>query len=63
MHNTIRVYKQSRDVDVPIVDLDDDFLEGDIAWVETPLNPTGEARNIKLYADKVPEFLAAISAW
>jgi hypothetical protein len=27
-----------------VVDLDDDFEGVDICWVETPLNPTGEAR-------------------
>jgi cystathionine gamma-synthase len=27
-----------------VVDLDDDFQGIDICWVETPLNPTGEAR-------------------
>jgi cystathionine gamma-synthase len=53
VHSTIRLYKQSRDVDVPLVDLDDEYQEGDLAWVETPLNPTGEARDIKHYADKV----------
>lgn len=53
VYNTIRVYKQSRDVDIPIIDLDDDFEEGDVAWVETPLNPTGEARDIQYYSGKV----------
>jgi hypothetical protein len=27
-----------------VVDIDDDFEGVDICWVETPLNPTGEAR-------------------
>lgn len=27
-----------------------------MAWVETPLNPTGEARNLKHYADKASTF-------
>jgi len=53
IYNTIRVYKHSRDTDVPVIDLDDDFQDGDIAWVETPLNPTGEARDIQYYSDKV----------
>lgn len=35
-----------------VIDLDDEYQEGDLAWVETPLNPTGEARNLKHYADK-----------
>ena len=38
-----------------MIDLDDEYQEGDLAWVETPLNPTGEARSIKYYADKVEQ--------
>ena len=60
VHNTIRVYNQSRDVAVPIIDLDDGFKEGDIAWVETPLNPTGEARDIQYYSDKVRNTFSSI---
>ena len=36
-----------------IVGIDDAFQSGDLVWVETPLNPLGEARNIKHYADRV----------
>ncbi|KAI0321819.1 Cys/Met metabolism PLP-dependent enzyme-domain-containing protein, partial [Amylostereum chailletii] len=36
-----------------IVDIDSDFTGVDLCWVETPLNPTGEARNIQHYADKI----------
>lgn len=36
-----------------IIDIDDDFEKGDLCWIETPLNPTGEVRNIGYYADKV----------
>ena len=36
-----------------VVDIDDEFEKGDLCWLETPLNPTGEARNIQFYADKV----------
>lgn len=39
-----------------VIDLDDEYQEGDLAWVETPLNPTGEARNLKHYADKASAF-------
>ncbi|KAF8592776.1 cystathionine gamma-synthase [Ramaria rubella] len=53
VYNTIRVYNKSRDIEVPVIDLDDEYQEGDMAWVETPLNPTGEARDIQHYADKV----------
>jgi cystathionine beta-lyase/cystathionine gamma-synthase len=27
-----------------IIDLDADLKEGDLVWLETPLNPTGEVR-------------------
>ncbi|KAM5534316.1 hypothetical protein V8D89_012044 [Ganoderma adspersum] len=52
-HATIDVYKRGRQGDLPIVGIDDDFQPGDLCWLETPLNPTGEARDIKYYADKV----------
>ncbi|KAI0375737.1 cystathionine gamma-synthase [Pilatotrama ljubarskyi] len=52
-HATIDVYKRSRNADLPIIDLDDDFQPGDLCWLETPLNPTGEARDIKYYAHKI----------
>ncbi|PCH41264.1 cystathionine gamma-synthase [Wolfiporia cocos MD-104 SS10] len=52
-HNTIDVYKRSRSGDLPLIGLDDEFQPGDLCWLETPLNPTGEARDIKYYADKV----------
>ncbi|TFK94703.1 cystathionine gamma-synthase [Polyporus arcularius HHB13444] len=50
-HATIAIYKRS--TDVPLIDIDDDFQPGDLCWLETPLNPTGESRDIKYYADKV----------
>ncbi|KAI0069148.1 cystathionine gamma-synthase [Artomyces pyxidatus] len=50
-HHVISTYKRGRTLEV--VDLDDDFTGVDLAWVETPLNPTGEARNLQHYADKV----------
>ncbi|CAE7056553.1 unnamed protein product [Rhizoctonia solani] len=52
VHVSIDVYKKTHP-DLELVDFDDEFKPGDICWVETPLNPTGEARNIKHYADKV----------
>ncbi|KAH8118390.1 cystathionine gamma-synthase [Phellopilus nigrolimitatus] len=50
-HATIEVYKKSKNV--KIISLDEDFEEGTLCWVETPLNPTGESRNIQFYANKV----------
>lgn len=52
-HNSIDVYQQSRDVPVEIIGLDDEYQEGDVVWLETPLNPTGEASDIQHYADKI----------
>ncbi|EMD40651.1 hypothetical protein CERSUDRAFT_111233 [Gelatoporia subvermispora B] len=52
-HHTIEVYKRSRGEDLPIIGLDDEYQPGDLCWLETPLNPTGEAKDIKYYADKV----------
>ncbi|KAL5508202.1 hypothetical protein ACEPAH_5821 [Sanghuangporus vaninii] len=50
-HHTIQIYKKARDI--KIINIDDDFEEGTLCWLETPLNPKGEARNIQFYADKV----------
>ena len=43
-HGTIQVYKKTRGVDFKVIDLDDEYLPGDLCWLETPLNPTGESR-------------------
>ena len=43
-HSTIEVYKRIRGGDLPVLGLDEDFQPGDLCWLETPLNPTGEAR-------------------
>jgi cystathionine gamma-synthase len=58
--STIRVFGQARGVDVPLISLEDDFKEGDIVWLETPMNPTGEAKDIRYYADKVSRCLLGI---
>ncbi|KAK0498754.1 Cys/Met metabolism PLP-dependent enzyme-domain-containing protein [Armillaria luteobubalina] len=52
-HSTIEVYNKSRDTPLELIDLDDEFQPGDLCWLETPLNPSGESRDIKYYADKV----------
>lgn len=41
-HNSISVYKKANKV--KIIGLEDDFEEGTLCWLETPLNPTGESR-------------------
>ena len=43
-HATIEVYKKGRGETLKIVNIDDPFQEGDLCWLETPLNPTGESR-------------------
>lgn len=52
-HATIEVYRKSRGVNLEVIDLDTTYKPGDLCWLETPLNPTGEARDIQHYADKV----------
>jgi cystathionine gamma-synthase len=42
-HATIKTFKEIRP-DLTVIDLDDEFKEGDLCWIETPLNPTGESR-------------------
>ncbi|KAH7889549.1 cystathionine gamma-synthase [Phlebopus sp. FC_14] len=51
-HAAMRVYLRGRS-DSSIINLDDEFQEGDLCWLESPLNPTGESRDIKYYADKI----------
>ena len=41
---TIEVYKKSRTDPIDVIGIDDEFREGDVLWLETPVNPTGEAR-------------------
>ncbi|KIJ37385.1 hypothetical protein M422DRAFT_781742 [Sphaerobolus stellatus SS14] len=50
---SIKQYESARDEPIPQIDLDDEYQEGDVAWLETPLNPTGEALDIQHYADKI----------
>mmetsp|Transcript_1986 Transcript_1986/g.6581 ORF Transcript_1986/g.6581 Transcript_1986/m.6581 type:complete len:336 (-) Transcript_1986:471-1478(-) len=46
-HAALRVLRQSRDVEV--AGLDETPREGDLAWLETPKNPTGELADIRKY--------------
>ncbi|EEB96462.1 hypothetical protein MPER_04401 [Moniliophthora perniciosa FA553] len=52
-HMTLQAYQKSKDVELPVIDLDDEFQPGDICWLETPVNPTGESRDIRYYAEKI----------
>ncbi|KAJ7507701.1 Cys/Met metabolism PLP-dependent enzyme-domain-containing protein [Mycena galericulata] len=51
-HAMIQVYLKAAP-HVKVIRLDDDFESGDLCWLETPLNPSGESRDIKYYADKI----------
>ncbi|KAH9817157.1 Cys/Met metabolism PLP-dependent enzyme-domain-containing protein [Melampsora americana] len=65
-HDTIKRYCQIRgmnerkSVEVKVIDLDDTYPPSStglkvLVWLETPVNPTGECRDIKSYAHKVRE--------
>ena len=41
---SLNIYKLGRDNGIEIIDIDDPYKEGDVVWLETPLNPTGESR-------------------
>jgi cystathionine gamma-synthase len=45
-HGSISTYIKGRFTDTPIIGLDDEFREGDLCWLESPLNPTGESRQV-----------------
>jgi hypothetical protein len=42
----ISTYIKGRFADTPLIDLDDEFQEGDICWLESPLNPMGVSRQV-----------------
>lgn len=65
VHEAIELYK--RDRDVKIIDIDDEYPSvpgrptsddsgiregGLLVWIETPLNPTGEARDLSSYCER-----------
>ncbi|KAG8936037.1 hypothetical protein FRC02_004949 [Tulasnella sp. 418] len=52
VHGIIDIVKRINK-DLVVIDLDDDYQPGDLCWVETPLNPTGEARDLAKYAAKI----------
>jgi len=53
VHDTISVYRKFKGPEFQVIDINDEFQAGDLCWLETPLNPTGESRDIQFYADKV----------
>lgn len=44
LFNKIRVLEK--------IDVDDEFKKGDLVWIESPINPTGEIHDISHYAQK-----------
>ena len=53
VQHAIQQFKRIRNGDLEVIDIDDEFQPGDLCWIETPMNPIGESRNIRYYADKV----------
>ncbi|KAM0793136.1 hypothetical protein ACM66B_000612 [Microbotryomycetes sp. NB124-2] len=55
-HTAVQVYRELRGKDaVRVISLDDEYPRNQgqlLVWLETPLNPTGEVRSIRKYADK-----------
>ena len=49
----VQQLKRIRNGNLEVIDIDDEFQDGDLCWIETPVNPTGESRNIQYYANKV----------
>lgn len=47
-HMSLEVYQLSKDQGIEVIGLDDEFKAGDLCWLETPLNPTGEARYVSV---------------
>lgn len=43
-HAAIDIYFQGRAGNKSVISVDDDFQEGDLCWLETPVNPTGMSR-------------------
>jgi len=39
-----RSFKKIPGNNLQVIDIDDEFQEGDLCWLETPLNPTGVSR-------------------
>jgi cystathionine gamma-synthase len=43
-HASIEVYRKISGNKLQVIDIEDEFQEGDLCWLETPLNPTGVSR-------------------
>lgn len=54
-HASLELYGKSTGSNVQVIDLDDEYAPGDLCWLETPVNPTGESRDIQYYAKRIHE--------
>ncbi|KAF8631531.1 hypothetical protein AX15_002289 [Amanita polypyramis BW_CC] len=50
---SMEAYGKSTGLGLTLIDLDDEYQPGDLCWLETPVNPTGESRDMQYYADKI----------
>ncbi|KAI8580235.1 hypothetical protein K450DRAFT_238774 [Umbelopsis ramanniana AG] len=57
-HGFIEVYKRHRDI--AIIDLDAELQKGDLVWLESPLNPTGEVYDILAYTERAHKVGATV---
>ena len=57
VQQAVQQFKRIRGGNLEVIDIDDEYQDGDVCWIETPMNPTGESRSIQYYADKVPRLL------
>ncbi|KAM3583656.1 hypothetical protein VKS41_003629 [Umbelopsis sp. WA50703] len=57
-HGFIEIYKRHRDID--IIDIDDELQEGDLLWLESPLNPTGEVLDVVAYSERAHKVGATV---
>ena len=53
VQHAVQQFKRIRGGNFEVIGIDDEFRDGDVCWIETPMNPTGVSRNIQYYADKV----------
>ncbi|KAK7031082.1 hypothetical protein VNI00_013686 [Paramarasmius palmivorus] len=53
IYQTVQAYSKAKDEEVKVIDLDAEYEPGDVVWLETPVNPTGECRDIAYYAEKI----------
>jgi len=60
VQQAVQQFKRIRNGNLEVIDMDDEFRDGDLCWIETPVNPTGESRSIQYYADKVPIVLCRV---